>query len=601
MTGARGFIRLNDDVEGGGRVTTASGSLLMVDGRAVMLEGDLAECATHGGVFPAVEGYDGGRVGDRRIVLHGHRLACGCRLVSSCNGMWGYAPLPTASALDAVSLRAAIASTPRAAAPARSAEDAAGTASPAGITLRIGMFFDGTNNNAANTAQGAICREDDAKAIQACRPYMIKDGSSYQNGLTNIARLFALYRDSSKDVPVEGGAYFVPFYIDGIGTTAGAPDSRVPGQALGTGRTGVVKRVERGIALIGKRIAELTEAWSDLRVAAIEFDLFGFSRGAAAARHAVNQINRRQGGPLADALESVRQYLRPGFDWQRDVRVGFVGLFDTVVATGGLTDGLSVRDDDDRGVQTYLSPDCARKVVQLVARDEMRANFALTSVQPHQEVVLPGAHSDIGGSYVRDREGPLWLSRPFGTDEGPVQAGEPLDDPERMRRSAAYIQCESILRHWQQKLHIDDPTQLRIDSWTWVRSRRDRDHAALQPRRIVYAAVRLERPIRCEYQLIPLRIMHKLAGEAGVEWAQSPDDLPEFTLPTELTVVAEKLLASQPLAPAEEVTLRRDFLHQSSHWNADALDKFGPAATSLDLVYISRPDPSGSRTVRPNR
>ncbi|MEB0200129.1 DUF2235 domain-containing protein, partial [Pseudomonas sp. 5S4] len=39
-------------------------------------------------------------------------------------------------------------------------------------------------------------------------------------------------------------------------------------------------------------------------------------------------------------------------------------------------------------------------VVQLVARDECRDNFALNKIGPdHPEIIVPGVHSDVGGGY----------------------------------------------------------------------------------------------------------------------------------------------------------------------------------------------------------
>ncbi|AOE83936.1 hypothetical protein [Pseudomonas sp. TCU-HL1] len=58
------------------------------------------------------------------------------------------------------------------------------------VDLRLGVFFDGTYNNAANAAQGQRCvaqhpiTEDDLDA--SCQPYMRDPESSYGNGVTNI-------------------------------------------------------------------------------------------------------------------------------------------------------------------------------------------------------------------------------------------------------------------------------------------------------------------------------------------------------------------------------------------------------------------------------
>ncbi|WP_177339214.1 PAAR domain-containing protein, partial [Pseudomonas sp. EpS/L25] len=74
------------------------------------------------------------------------------------------------------------------------------------ITLRIGVFFDGTGNNLFNAATGATCRaeaqgfrQDQAESIALhCEKFMLKDDSSYANAETNIARLYRLYRDDTQ-------------------------------------------------------------------------------------------------------------------------------------------------------------------------------------------------------------------------------------------------------------------------------------------------------------------------------------------------------------------------------------------------------------------
>lgn len=593
--GEIGFLRLGDKVEGGGEVISASGTGWMINGRPAAVLGDLARCDTHNGEFPLVEGYPDFTIDGKPAAFDRYRLACGCRVLSSCNGSWGLGKADPVRYGDAF---AGASPSPATVEPTRFTDTA--TNSTAGVTLRIGLFFDGTNNNALNTAMGDRCREEDAEALMECRPYMLKDGSSFKNGPTNVWRLYGLYRDSSEETPEAGGEYFVPIYVDGIGTTTGEADTMLTGQGLGVGRTGVVARVEGALVQVRKRIADLLNVNSEVRIAAVEFDLFGFSRGAAAARHAVNQINDRRAEAVfgSHGLQS-RQVA--GFDEQRDIRVGFVGVFDTVVATGGLSDSLDVRDENDHGVQTYLSANCARKVVHLVARDEVRANFILTSALPHQEIALPGVHSDVGGSYRADHEGPLWLTRPVSSDEGPVSLGTTVDKQSLCVRSTAYQAAARWMREWQQKLHLEDSRGLTVDSWAWIQQRRERSHAAMQPRWHVYAAVKLDRPIRWEYQLIPLRLMHKLAVEAGVALDPIDENDPMLRLPDELRPVAEKLLEGGALTGSEEALLARKYLHQSAHWNADFLQRLGPAGTTADLVYVSRPDPSGRRTMRANR
>ncbi|GHH57676.1 phospholipase effector Tle1 domain-containing protein [[Pseudomonas] boreopolis] len=497
------------------------------------------------------------------------------------------------------------------------ADDAApARETPATVTLRIGVFFDGTNNNAANVAQGLQCRASSAEAlgqapedrqamVEGCRPFMLKEGSSYDNGTTNVARLYELYEDSTTK-PLESGAenYWIPLYVEGIGTTAGEPDNLLS-QGLGSGKTGVLAKVEQAFSkLIPEQLENFVLTAADVQVEAVEFDVFGFSRGAAAARHFVNEVNLKGHGPLGDALLHSGVTYAPGFELTQGVQVGFVGLFDTVVAVGSLADGLNVRDGRKGGVRTALPAGCARKVVQLAARDERRANFMLTTVAPpHQEIALPGVHSDIGGGYHRDREGPLLLERPVGfiepgTGLSPGQA----PDRERLERSRAYALAERACAVWREHLGLG-PEAVTVKAWHHWQTQRRAGSASVQPDWVlrIYATVALEREVDWRYQLIPLRVMHKLATEAGVSWQQSPNDIPSYSLPEELEPIATKLLAGHPLSDGEEALLRRKYLHESSHWNFTLSDKLGGNPVSLDLVYVNRPDPSGRRGIKPNQ
>jgi hypothetical protein len=98
-----------------------------------------------------------------------------------------------------------------------------------------------------------------------------------------------------------------------------------------------------------------------------------------------------------------------------------------------------------------------------------------------------------------------------------------------------------------------------------------RSDVVKHPIPMAYAIVRLQRSIDPSYQLIALRMMHKLAAESGVQWGLSPDDVTEMMIPPELQFIASKLLAGQSLDAQEEALLARQYLHQSANWN------FGPS------------------------
>ena len=85
------------------------------------------------------------------------------------------------------------------------------------LALRIGVFFDGTGNNATNTALGLACgaqhpiEPEDLDA--SCKPYMADPASSYGNDVTNIRKLMELYLENPTPlkVTVNKNSYYASF------------------------------------------------------------------------------------------------------------------------------------------------------------------------------------------------------------------------------------------------------------------------------------------------------------------------------------------------------------------------------------------------------
>src|SRR3990167_1207479 len=126
------------------------------------------------------------------------------------------------------------------------------------ITLRIGVFFDGTGNNSSNSALGTQCRaaalnigEQESLAIyQHCQSHQLDPDSSYGNDVSNIWRLYQLYRDDSgQALDISATEAHLRAYVTGIGTTTGEKDTLLPGQAWGQGATGVLAKVTEGFAV----------------------------------------------------------------------------------------------------------------------------------------------------------------------------------------------------------------------------------------------------------------------------------------------------------------------------------------------------------------
>jgi len=482
---------------------------------------------------------------------------------------------------------------------------------PAGITLRIGVFFDGTGNNKANSETVAACYAPDANLAEAAEEIQKHcaahgyDGNgnspdnSYGNDVSNIVRLHELYTDHAFEVlPEKTKQASLRVYIEGIGTTADGGDSLYT-QATGRGETGVLARVEQSPEKIMEQIRSLIDSNPNALIEKIEFDIFGFSRGAAAARHFANEVLKGKRSILAKALPAGSPFLASSFDWdpQSSIGINFIGLFDTVAAIANpwLLD-FTGANSRNPGLDLKLPEGCASKVVHLVARDEYRENFALNSLG-EIDLVLPGAHSDLGGGYLPRAREKLLLSSPVTST---------ISRSHEATRSAAYVAAEKEAFAWYTKGVIEDDApgnQLRVALWeTPVILRLERGRSTPDPQKRVYAAAMIERPVHGELSLVYLRIMRELAVRAGVPLKLIPDR-PALNLPAELVPIHKKLQAYalgessvEGLTIKERALLRSRYIHLSAHWNA-AKD-FNNSDWSV--VFINRPTKNKQRVVHPH-
>lgn len=146
----------------------------------------------------------------------------------------------------------------------------------------------------------------------------------------------------------------------------------------------------------------------------IHISIFGFSRGATQARAFANWLQ---------ALCTLDAHMRKeasgfslgGFNVQFD----FLGIFDTVASVGGgntLGNSILGRRFDGHGAwadsEDSLRVPLGMKCLHLVASHEVRRSFPLDSISVRgvipagsREIVLPGAHSDVGGGYGPGEQG----------------------------------------------------------------------------------------------------------------------------------------------------------------------------------------------------
>ena len=273
-------------------------------------------------------------------------------------------------------------------------------------TFTINVFFDGTKNNLYNI-------ENRKK-----NPQMYKGketASEYESYFNDHSNVSYLYQARGQKANI-GWAY-----IEGIGTGAdqinhwdrenkdrarkGFPlkdreyhtDSQ-QGFAFGSGPTGIEARVFQSFEKIQTMVKQ---SLGDRIPTILILNIFGFSRGAAAARHFLHRVK-------------TEPQLFKGWNLKRErIIVNFVGLFDTVSSFSAvytIPEPTSAFDDDVKELHLNFGRNYASKVFHLTAADEYRQYFSLTNIDSAisngfgMEVIISGAHADVGGSYQSEAQ-----------------------------------------------------------------------------------------------------------------------------------------------------------------------------------------------------
>lgn len=160
--------------------------------------------------------------------------------------------------------------------------------------LVIGIYFDGTHNNRYNVearerfeeenslSTTSIATKEEEKAYKKH-----KKDNSYVNHKTNVDLAEA---NAAKKMET--------IYIEGIATEKHEGDEGLGAGSLGDGAKGIRGRVHDACkVLAGKVTKEVTE---------VVLDVFGFSRGAAAAaRNFVFEITREEGIGELNTLKQI--------------------------------------------------------------------------------------------------------------------------------------------------------------------------------------------------------------------------------------------------------------------------------------------------------
>lgn len=259
----------------------------------------------------------------------------------------------------------------------------------------VGIFFDGTSNNRENI-EG---RRKDPSLKNTWASDNDGSNTSFGNDHTNVDKLEKAYLN-------EADLHYYSVYVEGIGTKN--PEEKKDGslsyygdfsrgQGYGTGETGLFEKVERGCFDIVNRLIYEKEK----KISTLYLDVFGFSRGAAAARIFVNELYKIKNpkdkdsynlGYLGKAFQELNYKIKP-----IRIKIRLLGLYDTVSSYGS-----DVFDDITKDKVPLQIP-IVGFTVHLTAEDEHRKKFPLTNIASagsnSKELMLPGVHSDIGGGY----------------------------------------------------------------------------------------------------------------------------------------------------------------------------------------------------------
>jgi Uncharacterized alpha/beta hydrolase domain (DUF2235) len=384
-----------------------------------------------------------------------------------------------------------------------------------GVKVTVNVFFDGTLNNAKNT-EARLKYEKEQKEGRKKKElskdaYAFykndEDDSSYDNYYSNVGILYNIntVKNENREVKV---------YIEGEGTEDHQTDF-TRGYAFGSGATGITAKVSKAFSKINAEIDKLKQKkyiTETQFVNEIDLTVFGFSRGAAAARNFIAQRGKLQ---VKYNLESSKFHIK------------FVGLFDTV---SSYSESISTSPDFDNDVeelQLKLEGN-VEKVVHLTASDEYRENFSLTNIKSSIqagvgfELELPGVHSDIGGGYAEKENEVRYLH----LEEGYINIKETV-----------------LKQGWY------EPKQI----------------VEIKGHQTVLWATR--KGIPNSYQFIPLAIMVKLAEKYGLKFdkvnLEKGVDKDLYVVPDDLLEAKKSLIAyaeSNDGAVSKKVTVREEYL-----------------------------------------
>lgn len=518
------------------------------------------------------------------------------------------------------------------------------------VHFTVGIFFDGTGNNRTNSEKiyyknldsshriKKVIPDESSYTNKAKKSFKIDSDSSYWNPYSNVALLFDLYQVKPlfRDDTDNKTKIVLKQYVQGIGTLNDKEDDII-GTALGEGTRGIIGKVADGCSELSNQISDVFNSNKNTEIGSITFDVFGFSRGAASARHfcneirGVNSIEKTKGGDIIFNLGVLGDFFKKNniqneltqYDFEKlnkeKVTIRFLGLFDTVVSqmiiknkfgtilnlASPLTKipiGLgNVIEASFDNVKQRLDNLSIESIVHLVAKDEYRRNFASTRIDINKineinkiskiktkaiEIVFDGAHSDIGGGYGASKIDDDIVDIEYVAI--PVGHEEPI--PKRLFELKDWIISKGYCTDKQLKV-------VKVKSKTYAVPR----GTGIQE--FLYQ-LKVKRTIIPRFSIVPMYVMRELALNCGVPFNESvangkypfeyfvPKDLEEYK--DELIEITREAFNGKKMRKPKVNSKKFNFIHLSSNYNASKLIKEkGEKITiskELDrLFYVNSP------------
>lgn len=494
------------------------------------------------------------------------------------------------------------------------------------MKLKIGVFFDGTGNNAYNSlnplsnsskqrnttldkqislskddgVKSKLFSEQVAKHVSVPENYLFTPLTSSVSPTTNIWQLSKAYK---RGKTTDG--YQIAIYVNGTGTEDGQKDdvfTMSTGWSLfGTqNHSGVIDKTDKAIELISHELASLKEIDNEV-FEGIEFELFGFSRGATAARHFANRIIDKDHAISTVISKRFTKKTFPEIAKKPTGKIAFIGLYDSVAAILALSEGdLDMNDSKTGSVNIKTTSKMADSIFHITAAHELRYNFSLNRTLPDNiaELEMPGSHSDTGGGYLPSSDESIFISKAFYSEES-----EDLKRTETASYKQAQKEMERLLSHnlWGGIFKLCD---IEIIGW---------DNEASGPFKNFGHAVMMKRKkVKNGLEKVGLHAMHDYASKKGCQFNAISDK--DLAIPADLAELSKlmnqalnRLLEGQPFQSlAKSITDKtaRDYIHCSAFWStldndldiSNITDKSAPDDILYKVLLTNRPTDSLIRT-----